>query len=457
MRLLVVDDDEAVRDALADLLARPGLEVRKARDADTALRLLDEEVADVVFTDVRMPGMDGVELLQRIRGSWPWVQVILMTAYDEMGTVVEAMREGARDFLVKPLDPAQLRELVSRILAERSRGPEQGTLLEAARTGEKGGERGASMLAAGQESHRLVGRHPQMIEAFKAVGQAAGNRVNVLIRGESGTGKELMARAIHFSSQAADRPFVAVNCASIPPTLLESELFGHVKGAFTGAVAQRKGRLAAAGSGTLFLDEVGDTPPEFQAKLLRVLQEGEYYPVGADRPAQMEARVIGATHRDLEAAVEEGRFRADLYFRICVLEILIPPLRGRKGDIPELARYLLGRIVRRLGKPPLVLSKEALELLVRHDWPGNVRELENSLTRGAVLAGGSLLRPGDLGLRNMGGSRGPGIQRSLDEMEGEHVSRVFESTGRHRTRTAEILEISRPRLNRLIQKHGLEG
>ncbi len=446
--LLIVDDDPSVRASLADALQSPGLGVSTAKDGEEALALLGESPVHLVLTDLRMPGIDGVELLRRIRARAPAVDVILMTAHDDMPNVVEAMREGAREFLVKPLDLRELRSLVERVLSDGAPGA-------------AGDEEGAGRppRADDPEEYRLdslVGRTPAMIQVFKVVGQAAANRVNVLIRGESGTGKELIARAIHFNSPAASRPFVPVNCTAIPATLLESELFGHRKGAFTGATSDRRGRFAAAGRGSIFLDEVGDTPMEFQSKLLRVLQEQEYHPVGADRPQRTEARVIAATHRDLEEAIREERFRADLYFRLRVLEIRIPPLRERKDDIPELARHLLGLIARTLEHPCPALSPRALEVLTEHDWPGNVRELENALTRALVVATGDTIRPDHLDLAGAPAPPRPPL-RSLDEVEGEHVRRILEATGWHKTRTAEILEISRPRLNRLIAKHGLEA
>ena len=328
MRLLIVDDDASVRESLADALERPGLEVRAALDGANALHLLEEYPADLILTDVRMPKIDGVELLRRVRSQDPTVAVILMTAYDDMATVVEAMREGARDFLVKPLNLRELRKVLERCMAECSQrhGPSSPT-----------GPREASGNPKEYGLDGLKGRAPRMIQVFKIVGQAATSRVNVLIRGEGGTGKELTARAIHLSSALASEPFVPVNCTALSATLLESELFGHVKGAFTGAWADRTGRFQMAGNGTLFLDEVGDTSLELQAKLLRVLQEQAFYPVGADRPEPTHARIIASTQRDLQALMKEERFLPDLYFRLRVLQIWIPPLRERKEDIAELA------------------------------------------------------------------------------------------------------------------------
>jgi len=296
-----------------------------------------------------------------------------------------------------------------------------------------------------------------MARLLEKVARVAPTDANVLITGESGTGKELIARAIHASSPDEERPFVAVNCMSLPSTLLESELFGHVRGAFTGAVGDRRGRFALAGRGTIFLDEIGDTSLEFQAKLLRVLQEHEFYPVGAERPERTEARVIAATHRDLEAMVREGSFRQDLYYRLRVVEVTLPPLRERPGDIPPLATYLVAKAARLAGRLPLLLSEEALRALLAHGWPGNVRELENSLTRAVVMATGDVIRPEHLSLEGPEGlgHTEPGLV-TLEAWERRHVARVLEATGWHKTLAAEILGVSRPRLNRLIARHGLQ-
>jgi transcriptional regulator with PAS, ATPase and Fis domain len=294
-----------------------------------------------------------------------------------------------------------------------------------------------------------------MIEIYKLVGQLAANRASVLIRGETGTGKELIARAIHFNSPDAAEPFVPVNCTALPTTLLESELFGHVRGAFTGAVADRRGRFALAGHGTIFLDEIGDTSLEFQAKLLRVLEDHSYYPLGSDIAERSRARVIAATHRDLEALIGQGSFREDLYYRLRVVEIAVPTLRERPGDLVELAQHLVGRAAEELHRPLPALSEDTIRTLLAHDWPGNVRELENTITRAVVVATGGVLRPDHLTL-----SPGKLEQEqelvSLAELERRHVARVLAATEGHKSRAADILRVSRPRLNRLMEKYGLE-
>ncbi|MEQ9568660.1 MAG: sigma-54 dependent transcriptional regulator, partial [Longimicrobiales bacterium] len=313
----------------------------------------------------------------------------------------------------------------------------------------------------------LVGRDPAMLDVYKMIGRVASGRINALIRGETGTGKERVARAIHESSPWADHPFVAVNCAALPEPLLESELFGHVKGAFTGATADRRGRFASAGSGTVLLDEIGDTTPAFQAKLLRVLEGGEFTPVGGDVPRHTGARVLAATHRDLEAAVRAGSFRTDLYYRLRVVELRLPPLRDRLGDLPALARHLLDRAVRTTDQTPAILTDEALQRLLAHSWPGNVRELDHCLTRALVLATGGVIRPEHLALdrpkldetaaadsSNSPEQRSLGTFPTLEELEGRHLQRALALTRGNKTRAAELLGISKPRLYRMLERHG---
>ena len=439
--LLVVDDDTVVREALVDALAEAGYDVRSAGDGARAVALLAERAPDVVLSDVRMPGMDGLALLALLRERAPDIPVLLMTAFDDMPTVVAAMREGATDFLVKPLDLHELRTRVARVIDDR-RARQRAT------RGRREEDETPQRLAD------LVGRDPRMIEIYKLVGQVAATRANVLIRGESGTGKELIARAIHDHSREAVEPFVPINCTAVPATLLESELFGHVRGAFTGAQGDRRGKFALAGRGAIFLDEIGDTSADFQTKLLRVLQERQFYPVGADRPERTEARVIAATHRDLEAMVAAGQFRADLYYRLRVVEIVVPPLRERAGDLPLLAATLVRRAAAAVGRPEPVLAPDALAALARHAWPGNVRELENCLTRAVVVASGDVIRAEHLVL-GAAAPEGPAKLGTLDDVEREHVLRVLAATRGHKARAAQILGISRPRLDRILARHDI--
>ena len=380
--LLIVDDDPTIRTSLAEALADNGTtEVRVAEGSHGALAMLDVAAPDVVLPDVRMPDMDGIAFLKLLHDRAPSVDVILMTAYDDMPTVVSAMRAGAVEFLVKPLDLHQVRRVLDAVFEDRrsrSRAP---------------GARAAE-LALGD----LAGRDPRMIAVYKLIGQAAMTRATVLIRGESGTGKELVARAIHSNSVAAAEPFVPVNCAALPTPLLESELFGHTRGAFTGAVNARKGRFALADRGTILLDEIGDTSAEFQTKLLRVIQDREFEPLGAEKTERTNARVIAATHRDLEQMIEDGTFREDLYYRLRVVEIVLPPLRERRNDIPLLAAELIHRASSAAGATPPVLSNETLARLMEHEWPGNVRELEHCLARASVVAAGGVIRPEHLAI-----------------------------------------------------------
>lgn len=452
-RLLIVDDDPAVRASLADAVRDLGLEPTTANDREGAMQAVARSHPDIVLSDVRLPDGSGLDLLAFLRDRMPGLPVILMTAFDDMPTVVTAIRDGAVDFLVKPLDLDELGAVLDRTLGDRRLGEPTPGVPSA-----DGGSEGADLDA-------LVGRDPRMIRIFKRIGRLAATRLTVLIRGETGTGKERVARALHAHAPWADEPFVAVNCTALPQALLESELFGHVKGAFTGAHAARGGRVAAAGSGTLFLDEIGDTTPEFQARLLRLLETGDYTPLGSDATRTIAARVITATRRNLEEAVAEGRFREDLYYRLRVAEIELPPLRDRTGDIPELAEHLIRKAAARAGRAAPRLLPETLARLGAHRWPGNVRELENCLTRAVALLPGTVLRPDDLRLGE-GTRSGPGaaargfgeagnVFRPLAEVEGEHVARVLAAVDGNKTRAAEVLGISRPTLYRLLDSHGL--
>jgi DNA-binding NtrC family response regulator len=433
-----VDDDEAIRTSLAESLAKNGREIRVTSDSALALRELQSWRPDVIISDVRMPGLSGLELLELLGERVPEADVLMMTAFDDMPTVVTAMRKGAVDFLVKPIDLHELRRTVDRLFADRAL------------------KRSQSEVAPDRTSALdvLVGRSARMIETFKMIGQAAAVRTTVLIRGESGTGKELVAQAIHANSPQAGEPFVPVNCAALPSSLLESELFGHLRGAFTGATNDRRGRFALARRGTIFLDEIGDTTIDFQSKLLRVLQNHEYQPVGSERAERTDARVIAATHRALESMISEGKFREDLYYRLRVLEIVLPSLRDRKGDIPLLAEHLVARACQALDIETLAISTDALQALHAHDWPGNVRELENCLARAVVQARSGVIRREHLNLSSPNAGR-VSASISLEQAEREHIEQVLASTDHQKNRAAEILGVSRPRLDRLMRKHGL--
>jgi DNA-binding NtrC family response regulator len=446
-RILVVDDDASIRETFAHHLGDGGLQVTTAPDAERALSQLAAVDPALVITDVRMPGMSGLELLDRIKASRPDIDVVVITAHEDMSTAIGAMKAGAYDYLVKPLDLDHIDLVIGRCLRDRAVRAKA--------------ERLAAEAAEPFAIERLVGRHPAMIATYKLIGQVTDSRAPVLVRGETGTGKELIARAIHFNSKAAEEPFVALNCTAVAETLLESELFGHVRGAFTGAVSDRRGRFELAGRGTLFLDEIGDTSPAFQAKLLRVLQEHEFIPVGGEKVRRTEARVIAATNRDLEALVREGRFREDLYYRLRVVEIRVPPLRERRDDIPLLARHFAERMSREMHLGTVTVSPAALAAVGAYDWPGNVRELENTMARAMVVARGGVIGAEHLSLGVAGPSALDGdaastpADDSLDAMERVHVERVLRKTGGNKRQAAQRLGVSRPTLDRLIERHGL--
>jgi DNA-binding NtrC family response regulator len=445
--VLVVDDDASIRRTFELQLSRIGYDVVTAESADTALARVATSEPGAIVSDIRMPGLDGLTLLAHLKSVRPDVPVIMITAHQDMSSAVAAMKAGAYDYLVKPLDLDRIEALLAHCFREReARRP-------ARPTGDSAGDGDRQSLGA------LVGRDPRMIEIYKAIGALATNRAPVLVRGETGTGKELLARAIHFNSAAASEPFVAVNCTAVPEDLLESELFGHLRGSFTGATSDRRGRFELAGRGTIFLDEIGDTSPAFQAKLLRVLQDREFYPVGGERPRRTEARVIAATHRPLEQLVREGAFREDLYFRLRVVELIVPPLRERRDDIRPLAEHLLAKAGRELKKEGVTLAADALRALHAYHWPGNVRELENTLTRALVNARGSTITADllALGAAAPAGAQlsGENADDSLHGAERSHLAAVLTRVGGNKRRAARVLGVSRSRLDRLIEKHGL--
>jgi DNA-binding NtrC family response regulator len=444
-RIMVVEDDEAHRVALERHLTRSGYEVLACDSAEQALARFSTFNPVLVLSDIRMGAMSGLELLRTLVERAPETRVLLTTAYDDMQMAVDAMKQGAFDFLMKPLDLDDIDEAIRAALPQRgqSRGSVQEDIGEVTVT-----------------AHRIVGRDPAMVEIYKTIGKVAQTEAPILIRGETGTGKELVARTIHENSKRKDGPFVSVNCAALPEPLLESELFGHLKGSFTGATSDRRGRFELASSGTIFLDEIGDTSPSFQSKLLRVLQEKEFYPVGGEEPRRTNARVIAATHRQIEEMTRSGGFRQDLYFRLRVVELQIPPLRDRRGDIPRLARYLAVKAGMSLGRTAPVISDPAMAALLNHDWPGNVRELENAIMRAVVLAQDNVLRAEDFDFDSHGTMSvlppelGDGLG-TLADMERAYVQHVLAQTGGHKSKTAEILRVSRGRLDRIIEKHGL--
>ncbi len=427
-RIMVVDDDKDGLEVLKTRLTHAGYEVETAESAEQALARVAAFDPGMIVTDVRMSGMTGLELLDKIRTSTDSIEVVVMTAHDDMETAVSAMRSGAFDFLVKPVDPKALQLLADRCFKERE-------LLDSTTETEE-----ALALPRG----RLIGGDPRMIDIYKTIGVLAANRATVLIRGETGTGKEVIARGIHDNSDVSSEPFIAVNCTALTDSLLESELFGHVKGSFTGATGSRKGYFELAGKGTIFLDEIGDTSPDFQTKLLRVLQERQFYPVGGEEPRSTKARVIGATHRPIERLIEKGRFREDLYFRLKVVEINVPPLRERPGDIQMIATALLGKIREETGRDVRRISDEALLRLQHHPWPGNVRELENALMRAAIVARGTVIGADHLILE----SHDTDVEDvTLKAAIRLHVHRVLDRVGGDQESAAELLGIPVRELN----------
>jgi DNA-binding NtrC family response regulator len=454
--ILIVEDDPSHLEILKRHLERCGYRVEAAESAEQALSRFNRFAPHLVLSDLRMPGMSGFELLRKLKADAPDVTVVLMTAFDDMQTAIDAMKEGAYDYLVKPLDLERLEAILGSALEQRRRTG-----------GPVGRQKEPEVEPPPLTGDDLIGRHPKMVDVFKTIGRVAPSSAPVLIRGETGTGKELIARTIHQNSTRSQHPFISVNCASLPETLLESELFGHVRGAFTGAQSDRKGRFELAGKGTLFLDEIGDITPAFQAKLLRVLQEKDFYPVGGEEARRSEARVLAATHQPVEELVRKGKFREDLYFRLRVVEIVVPPLRERREDIPALARHLVGQAAQLADRPAPRLPDDVVRRLVLHDWPGNVRELENTLMRAVVLCGGDSLTPdhldfgpGSVLVGSAAGTGGSGnglteLDAVLELAERDHVQRVLATTGGHKSRSAELLRISRGRLDRLIEKHGL--
>jgi two-component system NtrC family response regulator/two-component system response regulator HydG len=434
-RVVIADDEEAARRSLGQILSEDGYEVALAADGDEALRLVARESPDILLTDLRMPRLDGQELLARVRQGYPDVAVVIMTAHGTIRSAVKALRDGAEDYLTKPIDVEELEHLLEGIMKRRRLVTETQLLRE--RLDEK------------YRFENIIGRSPQMLEVFGLIEQVAPSQASILITGESGTGKELIAQAIHQRSPRRDAPFVKVSCAALPETLLESELFGHERGAFTGALARRVGRFEMAAGGTIFLDEIGDVFPAMQVKLLRFLQDRQFERLGGNQTLTVDVRVIAATHRDLKALTQEGKFRDDLFYRLNVIEIALPPLRSRAHDIPLLLDHFVRTFAAANRKGIQGVTEAALAALVAHSWPGNVRELEHAVERAVVLARGSLLgmdlfptlpRPAAGPLR---GERGPMIPgASLDEIEREVIHRTLESVDGSTSRAAAILKIS---------------
>jgi DNA-binding NtrC family response regulator len=444
-RILVVDDEEIVRESLGGWLEKDGYTVTLAPDGPTAVEKLKAERWSIVVADLKMPGMDGLQVLDEAKKLQPDVAFVIMTAYATVDTAVAAMKKGAYDYLVKPFDPEELTLMMQKIVSQQSLLRENAVLRQA--------------LKREYRFRDLVSKSPAMQSVFELAKTAARSNSTILVLGESGSGKEVLARSIHAESPRAAGAFVAVSCAALTESLLESELFGHEKGAFTGAIARRKGKFEAAHGGTLFLDEIGDIGGKLQLDLLRVLEERRFHRIGGNENIEVDVRIIAATNRDLRKAVAEGKFREDLFYRLNVIPITIPPVRQRREDLPLLVDSILERLAVEMKKRLDGVSSEAMAAILAHDWPGNVRELRNVLERGAVVAQGPVLQLHDLG---MGGSEAKGESAprtgplaSLEDMERRHVAAVLAHTGGNVSQSARILGIDRVTLYNKMKRYGI--
>jgi len=429
----IVDDDASIRWVLERALKQAGLETRVFEQADAALAALRQAAPDVLVTDIRMPGRSGLEMLEEIRAKRPRLPVIVMTAHSDLESAVAAYQGGAFEYLPKPFDIDQAVELVRRAAAQ--------------------GQRSETTATESRRIPEMLGHAPSMQEVFRAIGRLSRSSMTVLITGESGTGKELVARALHRHSPRAAKPFIALNTSAFTADLLESELFGHEKGAFTGAAELRRGRFEQADSGTLFLDEIGDMSPALQTRLLRVLAEGEFYRVGGQLPVKVDVRVVAATHQDLEARVRDGLFREDLLHRLNVIRIEVPPLRQRREDIPELLRHYLDVAAIELGVAPKVLAPDAEAALLAFDWPGNVRQLVNACRRLTVLAAGREITRADIPADLGGGGEASGIAAASDWAQ----ALASWAQARFAAGGAPLLEDAMPEFERTVIREALKA
>ncbi len=440
--ILIVDDEESVRNSLYNWFREDGYKVGVAKDAYEALDQLDKEKWDIMLLDIRMPGMDGLELHRRIRQLNSEIIIIIMTAYASVDTAVQSLKEGAYDYVVKPFNPDMLSHLIRNATEKLALRSENIQLRDSIR-----------QISCADE---IIGQSPQMKHIMELVQTVAQSDSTVVIRGESGTGKELIARAIHCHSARRYFPIVPVNCGALSETLLESELFGHEKGAFTGAQTQRKGRFEMAHRGTLFLDEIGNISPKMQMELLRVLESKQFTRLGGSQMVKVDVRFICATNKNLEKAVEEGTFREDLYYRINVFTIFLPPLRERKSDIPLLAQHFVRKYAAAMNKPITDIAPEAMDLLIRHHWPGNIRELENAIERAMVVGKPPMITVNDLPFQLTAVPAEEEVPvLSLKEMEKKHIAAILQKTNWNISHAAELLQIDRVTLYNKIKKYQL--
>jgi DNA-binding NtrC family response regulator len=453
-RILIVDDEEGMRRFLSIMLAKEGYDVLAVASGADALREFEKNVFHVVLSDIKMPGMSGIELLKGIRSLDPGVAVIMMTAYASLDTAIEAVNQGADHYFVKRAKNDEIKFVIRRALEMRRLTSENKFLRHE--------------LKSTLRPREIIGESPRIREVFETVRKVARSDSTVLLCGESGTGKELFAREIHAASRRASGPFVSINCGALPESLLESELFGHVKGSFTGAIRDKEGLFCVARGGTFLLDEVGETSLAIQVKLLRILQEREIIPVGGSKPIKVDVRVVAATNADLEKEVERGSFRPDLFYRLNVIPILLPPLRKRREDIPLLVDHFLRQYCRIAERPLMSVDAETIRALCDYAWPGNVRELENVIERSVILEEGNRLTLDSLPERIVQGVRArveergfpgagaSGVLQTLEDVEREYLTHVLDETGWQKKKASRILGINSSTLYRKIQRYGLE-
>ncbi len=438
-KILIVDDEPSVCNSLGEWFLEDGFNVETAQNGEIALQKMHGNTFDIILLDIKMPGMDGITLQKKIREIDPNIIVIIMTAFASVETAVEALKLGAFDYITKPFDPDDLSRLVRNAIKQKDLSDENVQLKD--------------QITELRGMDEIVGTSDKIREVMEMVHTVAETDSTVLIRGESGTGKELVARAIHSHSKRRYLPIVAVNCGAIPETLLESELFGHEKGAFTGAQYRRKGRLEMAHGGTLFLDEIGDISPKMQVDLLRVIESKRFTRLGGTTEVQVDFRLVFATNKNLEKLVEDGLFREDLYYRINVFTIVIPPLRERRADILPLARHFIGKYARAMGRPQKSISPEAEAILLRHPWPGNVRELENAIERAMVVGKKPAVAAEDLPLQVNNSNHAAGETQTLEELEKQHIIKVLGEAAGNVTQAAGVLGIDRVTLYNKLKKY----